>query len=60
MSVQVRWGRDWTQGLVPVLVGIVVVWAVFGPAAWALARSRRRRAAAAAGSADDRTDTVPA
>ena len=40
-------GRDWTRGLVPVLVGVVVVWLVCGPGVWALARSRRRRIRAA-------------
>lgn len=36
-------GRDWTVGLVPVVIGIVVIWLVCAPGAWALARWRRRR-----------------
>lgn len=48
-------GRTWTEGLVPVLLGLVVLWGVVGPSAWALARARRRRRdAAAAGRTPDR------
>ncbi|MEJ2888370.1 DUF3592 domain-containing protein [Actinomycetospora aeridis] len=36
-------GRTWTEGLMPVLLGLVVLWGVVGPSAWALARARRRR-----------------
>lgn len=47
-------GRDWSVGLVPVLIGIAVIWVVCGPGAWTLARWRRRRRALAgdAGGAD--------
>ena len=38
-------GRSWTAGLAPVAVGIVGLWVVLGPAAWALARRRRRTSA---------------
>jgi hypothetical protein len=41
-------GRTWTEGLVPVVLGLVVLWAVLGPATWLLARARRRRRLAAA------------
>lgn len=41
-------GRTWTEGIVPVALGLVVLWAVLGPAAWLLARARRRRRLAAA------------
>jgi hypothetical protein len=41
-------GRTWTEGLVPVVLGLVVLWAVLGPSAWLLARARRRRRYAAA------------
>ena len=51
-------GRTWRQGLLPVALGVVGVWALLGPAAWALARRRRRRAtptvAGPAGAAGDR------
>lgn len=36
-------GRTWSEGLVPVVLGIVGVWVVLGPAAYGLARLRRRR-----------------
>ncbi|WP_433800499.1 hypothetical protein [Actinomycetospora sp. CA-084318] len=40
-------GRSWTAGLGPVALGIVGLWVVLGPTAWALAR--RRRAGSAGG-----------
>lgn len=40
-------GRTWAEGLVPVLLGLLGLWAVVGPAAWGLARRRRRRREAA-------------
>jgi len=46
-------GRTWTEGLVPVALGLVALWAVLAPTAWALARARRRRRAAAAAARDD-------
>ncbi|MDD7938183.1 hypothetical protein PHK61_07105 [Actinomycetospora lutea] len=49
-------GRTWTEGLVPVLLGLLVLWAVVGPSAWALARARRRRREAAASAARWRSD----
>ena len=49
-------GRTWKQGLVPVLVGVVVLWGVLAPVAWALFRGRRRRADRAAGAGTDRPD----
>lgn len=50
-------GRTWTQGLVPVALGLLVLWAVLGPTAWLLARARRRRRDAAGAAAPDATDT---
>jgi hypothetical protein len=50
-------GRTWTQGLVPVALGLLVLWAVLGPTAWLLARARRRRRDAAGAAAPDTTDT---
>jgi hypothetical protein len=44
-------GRTWTQGLGPVALGLLVLWAVLGPTAWLLARARRRRRDAAAADA---------
>lgn len=41
-------GRTWTEGLVPVALGLLVLWAVVGPGAWALGRARRRREEAVA------------
>lgn len=41
-------GRSWTAGLAPVAIGIVGLWVVLGPAAWALARRRRASSAAVA------------
>ena len=41
-------GRTWSEGLVPVALGFVVLWAVLAPSAWLLARGRRRRRDAAA------------
>src|SRR4051812_46741929 len=41
-------GRTWAEGLGPVALGLVALWAVLGPAAWLLARTRRRRREAAA------------
>jgi hypothetical protein len=57
-------GRTWTIALVPVLLGVVAIWLVLGPAAWALARLRRRRRAAAreamrSGDGDERSDGEP-
>lgn len=40
-------GRTWTQGLAPVALGLLMLWAVLGPTAWLLARARRRRRDAA-------------
>ncbi|WP_018330811.1 DUF3592 domain-containing protein [Actinomycetospora chiangmaiensis] len=37
-------GRSWTEGLGPVALGIVGLWVVLGPTAWALARRRKGRA----------------
>ncbi len=48
-------GRTWSEGLVPVLFGIVAVWAVLGPGAYGLARLRRRR-----GSPGSLASTTPA
>lgn len=36
-------GRNWTVALIPVVIGIAVIWLVCAPGAWALARWRRRR-----------------
>ncbi|WP_433783863.1 DUF3592 domain-containing protein [Actinomycetospora sp. CA-101289] len=54
-------GRTWTQGLVPVALGLLVLWTVLAPTAYVLARARRRRRAAAraAGPAETSPD-VPA
>jgi len=41
-------GRDWTEGLLPVVLGIVVLWVVLVPVVVLLVRARRRRIAAAA------------
>jgi len=41
-------GRTWTEGLVPVALGLLVLWAVVAPGAWALGRARRRREEAVA------------
>jgi hypothetical protein len=38
-------GRNWTVALVPVVIGIAVIWLLCAPGAWALARWRRRRRA---------------
>lgn len=40
-------GRNWTVGVLPVALGVLAVWALCGPGAWALARARRRRRDAA-------------
>lgn len=37
-------GRDWTEGLVPILLGVTGIWLVLGSTAWWLARRRRTRA----------------
>ncbi|GLZ44755.1 hypothetical protein Acsp06_09400 [Actinomycetospora sp. NBRC 106375] len=65
-------GRTWSEGLVPVALGLVVLWAVLAPSAWLLARARRRRRDAeararwqgspvppGAGSSDEREDGEP-
>ncbi len=46
-------GRDWTEGLAPVALGIAGLWVVLGPLAWYLARRRR------AGEAEDAAATTP-
>lgn len=38
-------GRDWTEGLVPILLGVTGVWLVLGTLAWWLGRRRRVRRA---------------
>jgi hypothetical protein len=56
-------GRTWTEGLVPVALGVIALWAVVAPGAWLLARSRRRRdeavAARAAWSVSEEKDDEP-
>lgn len=51
-------GRDWTEGLVPILLGVAGIWLVLGTTAWWLGRRRRTRRAgrAAAESADESPD----
>jgi hypothetical protein len=34
-------GRNWTEGLLPVALGVAGLWVVLGPLAWFLARRRR-------------------
>ena len=34
-------GRNWTEGLAPVALGVTGLWVVLGPLAWYLARRRR-------------------
>ncbi|MCD2190870.1 DUF3592 domain-containing protein [Actinomycetospora soli] len=51
-------GRSWTAGLGPVALGVVGLWVVLGPTAWALAR-RRRAAAAADGETPAPDDVTP-
>lgn len=46
-------GRDWTEGLAPVALGVAGLWVVLGPLTWYLARRRR------AGRADDAAGTAP-
>src|SRR3954451_9108994 len=41
-------GRMWAEGLAPVALALLVLWAVCGTTAWSRARVRRRRRAAAA------------
>lgn len=48
-------GRSWTAGLGPVALGIVGLWVVLGPGAWALARRRARRGEEAVPVGDDVT-----
>lgn len=33
-------GRDWTEGLVPILLGVAAIWLVLGTTAWWLGRRR--------------------
>ncbi|TDQ46661.1 uncharacterized protein DUF3592 [Actinomycetospora succinea] len=51
-------GRTWTEGLVPVLLGLLALWAVVGPSAWLLARARRRRREAALAAARWRNEVA--
>ncbi|CAA9274572.1 MAG: FIG00543979: hypothetical protein, partial [uncultured Actinomycetospora sp.] len=51
-------GRTWTQGLVPVALGLLGLWTVLGPMAWLLARARRRRRDAAGADAPAGADTT--
>jgi hypothetical protein len=46
-------GRNWTEGLAPVALGVAGLWVVLGPLTWYLARRRR------AGRADDGAGTAP-
>ncbi|GLZ50910.1 DUF3592 domain-containing protein [Actinomycetospora sp. NBRC 106378] len=50
-------GRSWTEGLGPVALGVVGLWVVLGPTAWALARRRRAAEAATVPAPDD--DVTP-
>ncbi len=46
-------GRNWTEGLVPVALGVAGLWVVLGPLTWYLARRRR------AGRPDDGAGSAP-
>jgi hypothetical protein len=51
-------GRSWTEGLAPVALGLLALWAVLGPTAWLLARARRRCRDAAGAARPAEADTT--
>jgi hypothetical protein len=55
-------GRNWTEGLTPVALGVAGLWVLLGPLTWYLARRRRTGASGAdgAGSAPDPTKPLGA
>ena len=54
-------GRNWTEGLAPVALGVAGLWVLLGPLTWYLARRRRAGAlGAGAGSAPDPTTPLGA
>lgn len=53
-------GRDWSEGLVPMLLAVVGIWAVLGSLSWWLRRRRSAAAAAVPGPAEPPgTDRTP-